>query len=383
IAFLNAFPAYPADNSSPEKVTDISDRKYEEALIELLDNAKESIVVSMYGISPGSEGKNPVRLLLNDLLEARLRGVSVTMYLNTRFRDPEMSFIGSPVFKELKGSGCEIYLIPPSRKLHDKLIIIDNRYVVVGSTNWSNSALRRNFESNTLIDSPGHAQEKLKRLEDVLKFVKSNSEISGIPGYSEDLPEELSIPKELLLNKKYFSRMVTGQDERVFSLYLLLLAYGQLIGEEEFFINMEDMALSLGLPDSWSYTALRRQVIRSLKRLDKRYDLISVKFLHGKDAYVVLKPVVIASKVPVGHEAKPALPAGRQSRFTISSDSVIKREGPDLTLRLKFLLIIEALLKNEGEDLSSMAKSDLAARFNVNKSTIHEAFNDLKRFERK
>ena len=379
IAFLNAFPAYPADNSSPEKVTDISDRKYEEALIELLDNAKESIVVSMYGISPGSEGKNPVRLLLNDLLEARLRGVSVTMYLNTRFRDPEMteeSFIGSPVFKELKGSGCEIYLIPPSRKLHDKLIIIDNRYVVVGSTNWSNSALRRNFESNTLIDSPGHAQEKLKRLEDVSKFVKSNSEISGIPGYSEDLPEELSIPKGLLLNKKYFSRMVTGQDERVFSLYLLLLAYSQLTGEEEFFINMEDMALSLGLPDSWSYTALRRQVIRSLKRLDKRYDLISVKFLHGKDAYVVLKPVVIASKVPVGHEAK-------QSRFTISSDSIIKREGPDLTLRLKFLLMIEALLKSEGEDLSSMARSDLAARFNVNKSTIHEAFNDLKKIERK
>ncbi|MBU4311888.1 MAG: hypothetical protein KJ706_04145 [Candidatus Omnitrophica bacterium] len=60
IAFLNIFPAYPADNSSPEKVTDISDRKYEEALIELLDNAKESIVVSMYGISPGAGEKNPV-----------------------------------------------------------------------------------------------------------------------------------------------------------------------------------------------------------------------------------------------------------------------------------------------------------------------------------
>jgi len=34
------------------------------------------------------------------------------------------------------------------------------------------------------------AGEKLKRLEDVLKFVKSNTEISGIPDYLEDLPEE-------------------------------------------------------------------------------------------------------------------------------------------------------------------------------------------------
>jgi len=201
IVFLNVFPAYPSDDSSPEKITDLSDRKYEQALIDLLDNAKESIVVSMYGISTGAGEKTPVMLLLNDLLEARKRGVSVTMYLNTRFRDTdksEGSFIKSPVFKELKDSGCVIYLIPSSRKLHDKLIIVDNRYVVIGSTNWSNSALRRDFESNALIDSPRHAMEKLSRLEDVLKFVKSNTEISGIPDYLEGLPDGISIPEEAI-----------------------------------------------------------------------------------------------------------------------------------------------------------------------------------------
>ncbi|MBU3911975.1 MAG: hypothetical protein KKD90_05255, partial [Candidatus Omnitrophica bacterium] len=91
ISFLSVFPAYPSDDSSPEKITDLSDRKYEQALIDLLDNAKESIVVSMYGISPGAGEKSPVMLLLNDLLEARKRGVSVTMYLNTRFRDTDKS----------------------------------------------------------------------------------------------------------------------------------------------------------------------------------------------------------------------------------------------------------------------------------------------------
>ena len=138
------------------------------------------------------------------------------------------------------------------------------------------------------------------------------------------------------------------------------------------------MALSLGLPGSWSYTALRRQVIRSLKRLQSRYDLINVKFLHGKDAYVVLKPVVIASKV-----LSLSKDEAKQSHFTIPADSIIKAGNPDLTLRLKFLLLIEALLKSEGKDLSAAAKSDLTTRFNVNKSTIHEAFNDLKKIERK
>ena len=363
VAFLNTFPAYSTDKNICGKLTDLPDRKYEKALIEILDNAKESIVISMYGISLGSGRKNPVRLLLNDLLEARLRGVSVTMYLNTRFRDTdgsEGSFIGSPIYKDLEKSGCKIYLIPPSRKFHDKVIIVDNRYVVVGSTNWSNSALRRNFESNTLIDSPCHAQEKLKRLKGVLKFIKSNSKISNTPVYLEDLPEELSIPREPLVNKRYFSRMVRVQDKRVFDLYLLLLAHSQLMGKEGFFINLEDMALSLELPDTWDYTALRRQVIRSLKRLEERYNLISVKFLYGKDAFVKLRDM-------------------QGDSFIISSSSIIKRKGPGLTLRLKFLLLIEALFKSEGKDLSSVAKTDLARRFKVNKSTIHEAFKDLRK----
>ena len=32
-------------------------------------------------------------------------------------------------------------------------------------------------------------------------------------------------------------------------------------------------------------------------------------------------------------------------------------------------------------EISSILKSDLAKRFNVNKSTIHEAFNDLKKID--
>ena len=50
----------------PAKVKDISDRKYEPAVIELLDNAKDSIVISMYILNPSTE---PVKLLLKDLEE--------------------------------------------------------------------------------------------------------------------------------------------------------------------------------------------------------------------------------------------------------------------------------------------------------------------------
>ncbi len=371
--FILAASVYSSDFEETfhsAKVKDISDRSYEEAVIQLLDNAQNSIVISIYSISLGTKTRNPIRLLLNDLLEARERGVKVTLYLNTRFRDSdkgENPFIKSSIFKKLENTGVVIHFIPSNRRLHDKLIVVDSRYVVEGSANWSISALKNNFESSTLIDSPDLAQVKLSRLKNLLISSAPRDKRHYIPAYMENLPKSLSVPKEFLLNKKYLSRMVTSSGERAMDLYLLLLAHSQTTGKQEFLISLEAMALSLGMPDSWTYSALRRQVIKTLKKLQNRYHLINVKFVFGRDAVVALKPIVIAS------EAK-------QSQFSIPTRSIIRTNKSALTMRLKFLRIIEALLKDEGKDLYSISKSALAKRFNVNVSTIKAAFNDLREY---
>ena len=59
-----------AEESYSARVSDISDREYEQAVINLIDNAKESVVIGMYYISTQLEANNPVKLLLNDLVEA-------------------------------------------------------------------------------------------------------------------------------------------------------------------------------------------------------------------------------------------------------------------------------------------------------------------------
>ncbi|MCQ9205989.1 MAG: phospholipase D-like domain-containing protein, partial [Omnitrophica bacterium] len=283
-----------ADDFVSSRVKDISDRSYEEAVIALLDNAQNSIVISMYSISLGTNTKNPVKLLLNDLLEARERGVEVTLYLNTRFRDSNKggnSFIGSPIFKKLENAGVVIHFIPSNRRLHDKLIVVDSRYIVEGSANWSISALKNNFESSTLIDSPDLAQVKLSRLKNLLISSAPRDEKRYTPAYIESLPKSLTVPGEFLLNKKYLSRMVTSYDKRSMELYLLLLAHSQATGKQEFLISLEAMALSLGMPDSWTDTALRRQVIKTLRKLQKRYRLIEVSFFHSRDAKVMLTDI--------------------------------------------------------------------------------------------
>ena len=100
------------------KVRDVSDREYEQAVINLIDNAKESIVVGMYYITTKVDTNNPVKLLLNDLVEAEERGVEVRLYINTRL--PDMSYEelkAEDEFKALKDAGCELYFIPPGCRL--------------------------------------------------------------------------------------------------------------------------------------------------------------------------------------------------------------------------------------------------------------------------
>jgi len=355
---LTTPPLYSQEDFLPARVKDISDRAYELAVINLLDGAEKSIVISMYNISLFTKDKNPIRLLLGDLLEARQRGVTVTLYLNTRFKntgkDPQ-KVIRDPEFKRLKEAGCVIHLVPPRYRLHDKLIIVDGRYVVESSLNWSISALRGNFESATLIDSPELAKAKLLRLKTLPLTSKPVTKQPSRPLYIEKLPKNITISKTLLLDKKYFPQMLTRHANRRMDLYLLLLAHSEITDKQEFFIDLEAMALSLDMPKSWSDSALRRQAIKSLKELDKRYNLIRVKFFHGKNAWVEL------SEVP-------------GDTFKISS-TLINFEN--MSMRLKFLLIAKALLDSQSEDIHSISDRTLEKRFHVNHATMSAAIKEL------
>ena len=51
-----------------------------------------------------------------------------------------------------------------------------------------------------------------------------------------------------------------------------------------------------------------------------------------------------------------------------------------MTLRSKFLLLLEALLKDQGEDIHSMTYVEIGKRFDLHRITISSAFKDLGKF---
>ena len=367
----------------PAQVKDISDRSYEPAVINALDSAKESITISMYVIKPSEKG--PVGLLLRDLAEALDRGVTVELYLNTRFKSKSSAsgtdFRQKP-FKALKQKGAVIHPVDPNYRLHDKLIIVDSRYVIEGSHNWSVSALKSNFESATLTDSPELAREKLKRVRSLPLESDKPGRIRRryLGGEPEPLPENavIRIKKILLENKSFFPRMVKYHDDRSMDAYLLLLAEaekwavyrkehppargeGTRPGEDLYFpVSLEDMAGALEITSIslWPNTSNRRQVIKTLRKLQDKYKLIDVNFQYGEDAWVTIKE-----------------PPG--DTFTMRSSFFDPAFLSSKSTSAKFVLLMKALLGSEGKEIDSCTRKELTENFHIGLNTLRKGMREV------
>jgi len=305
----------------------------------------------------------PVYLLVKDLEEALDRGVSVEIYLNTRpdFGAPASNIMTQPLQSLIK-KGAKIYKFTPNIRLHDKLIIVDSRYVVDGSMNWSVSAIKSNRESASLIDSPELAKVKLIRLRNfpLEGYDKKDKERPDRPKALEPLPAGtiVSVSKEILNNKSYFPAMLKAQADRDMNTYLLLLAESARTGEKEFFVPLEDMAVTLGISPEWTDTDMRRQMIKELKTLQDKYKLIEVNFNYGKDAWVELKDLPGVT-------------------FKMAGDFFDPKNLATKSQPAKVVFLIKALLEAEGKSIDSTSVSELSKRFGISEFSIRKGIREL------
>jgi phosphatidylserine/phosphatidylglycerophosphate/cardiolipin synthase-like enzyme len=162
---FNLVYAYPAD------VIPIPNREYVPALHKALQSAEKSIKIFMFSARYYPEYKNDANsLILNDLISAAQRGVSVEVILDASNWNRSNTLDNKEFADTLRKCGIKVYFDPPDVTSHDKLIIVDGKITIVGSTNWSYYALERNNEASVLIYSPEVAEyfekyfEKVKEL---------------------------------------------------------------------------------------------------------------------------------------------------------------------------------------------------------------------------
>ncbi|MEM2974380.1 MAG: phospholipase D-like domain-containing protein [Candidatus Micrarchaeia archaeon] len=119
----------------------------EDRILELIATANNTIDIEMYIFT------NP-RLALS-LADAERRGVQVRVILGSTEGDDVTDIIAM-----LKGSGIEVKSAATLFKtMHAKFMVIDGKVILIGSHNWSRSAMDYNREVSIIIYSPAIAQK--------------------------------------------------------------------------------------------------------------------------------------------------------------------------------------------------------------------------------
>ncbi len=154
-----AGPAVSSD-FHPGKTTLLINREYGDALLTGLREARSSIIVSCYLFKITKYPDNMPRRIANELIRARQRGVDVSVILE-QSRD-ESDFLNRENHATaalLSRNGIDVRFDSLRKTSHAKVVVIDDRFVFLGSHNLTHSALSRNNELSVRIDSPEMARK--------------------------------------------------------------------------------------------------------------------------------------------------------------------------------------------------------------------------------
>lgn len=126
-------------------VTPVTDRAYFDAAHRIISEAGKSVHIVAYELNYyGQYPQSSQSRLVRDLLYARERGVDVKVFLDDQSDDRD-------VVELLRSAGVEVRRDDNETVTHAKVIVVDGRIVLTGSTNLSFWGLERNNEANVLI----------------------------------------------------------------------------------------------------------------------------------------------------------------------------------------------------------------------------------------
>jgi len=142
-----------------------TNRDFEPRVNQLLTDATTSIVVAQNTIErlnavpsyarrdrPKDWPPSLVNELVDDLAAAAHRGVRVRVVLEWADNRDNIKNIESAKF--LSNAGVSVFYDTEKTTLHAKMVVVDSRWSVVGSTNWTFNAVEQGNEVSVIVDSP-------------------------------------------------------------------------------------------------------------------------------------------------------------------------------------------------------------------------------------
>ncbi len=149
-------PVFPAFDVQAV-VSYLPNEEYLPVLLNLIGNAHQSILITMFVMSETKEEAAAQERVLRALEQAAARGVYVYLLLQmpTSVQD-RLHESHSNWAEKLRAKGIDVRLNLPHIHLHAKMVVVDLAKVLIGSHNWSEGALsgKRVYESSALLVLP-------------------------------------------------------------------------------------------------------------------------------------------------------------------------------------------------------------------------------------
>ena len=151
--------------TKPGEVRTLADAEYYEALTTAIDNARERIDMAMFLFKTTDSPHNRPAKILDRLIVAHQRGVNVRVLLENSGYDEGINTENRRVANKLQRNGIKVDFDSPRATSHVKMVVVDRRYLFVGSHNLTHAALSDNHEFSLLIDNQDLARQAMAYLQ--------------------------------------------------------------------------------------------------------------------------------------------------------------------------------------------------------------------------
>lgn len=145
----------------------LTDSDYLAALLDGIHQARQEVCFSFYLFRTMEDGRGGPEAVLQSLVAAAARGVRVEAILESNHENDDLDRNNVETARRLRERGIRVCLDAPDRQTHTKLVVIDRRYVLIGSHNLTQSALKYNREASVWIDSVPLAEQAIRYMESI------------------------------------------------------------------------------------------------------------------------------------------------------------------------------------------------------------------------
>lgn len=142
-------------------------------IIPLVNKSKTSIYMPTFLITH--------RELTSALISAKKRGVKIKVIIDAANASNKYS-----KHQQLRDNGIEVKVENYAGKMHSKTIIIDEKYVIMGSMNFSRSGEEKNDENTVILDNPQIAKFLIKQFNIIWEKIPNKYLKYNVPAESRE-----------------------------------------------------------------------------------------------------------------------------------------------------------------------------------------------------